>query len=161
MTASTPGSGGPSPDRRPPPLSPAVSNQMKRMRRASTKPELLIRRELHRRGLRFRVNHPALPGRPDIAFTRVHLAIFVDGCFWHRCPQHGVTPKNNRDWWEAKLRRNVERDREKDAALSALGWQVRHFWEHEDPAAVAEEIEQAWRRLRATPTPVSRSPRRL
>ncbi|WP_231931127.1 very short patch repair endonuclease [Micromonospora coriariae] len=147
--------------RRPAPLSEAVSNQMKRMRRASTKPELLIRRELHRRGLRFRINHPVLPGRPDIAFTRARLAVFVDGCFWHQCPKHGVMPKNNREWWQAKLRRNVERDREKDAALTALGWQVRHFWEHEDPVAVADEVEQTWRHLRTPPAPVSRSGRRL
>ncbi|MEV0881218.1 very short patch repair endonuclease [Micromonospora echinofusca] len=139
----------------PAPLSEQVSNQMKRMRRASTKPELLIRRALHRRGLRFRVNHPALPGRPDIAFTRVRLAIFIDGCFWHMCPKHGVMPKNNREWWQAKLHRNVERDREKDAALMDLGWHVRHFWEHDDPAAAAEEIEKAWQHLRTSPEPDS------
>ncbi|WP_331715115.1 very short patch repair endonuclease [Micromonospora coxensis] len=133
--------------RRPAPLSQAVSAQMKRMRRASTKPELLIRRELHRRGLRFRVNHPGLPGKPDIVFTRARLAVFVDGCFWHRCPVHGVLPRNNRDWWEAKLLRNVERDREKDAALSALGWHVRHFWEHEDPVRATDEIARLWRHL--------------
>lgn len=131
--------------RRPVPLNAAVSNQMSRMRRSSTKPELLIRRELHRRGLRFRVNHPALPGRPDIAFTRARLAVFVDGCFWHQCPTHAVMPKNNREWWMAKLQRNVERDREKDMALVDLGWHVLHFWEHEDPISVADEIEQTWR----------------
>jgi DNA mismatch endonuclease (patch repair protein) len=155
-------SGGPdvsSVDRRPVPLSAAVSGQMKRMRRASTKPELLIRQELHRRGLRFRVNHPALPGRPDITFTRARLAVFVDGCFWHQCPQHGVMPKHNREWWQAKLCRNIERDREKDAALSELGWQVRRFWEHEDPGTVAEEIERAWRDLRTMLGHGSRSPR--
>ncbi|MER7474534.1 very short patch repair endonuclease [Micromonospora sp. NPDC000018] len=128
---------------------------MKRIRRASTKPELLIRQELHRRGLRFRINHPALPGRPDIVFTKARLAVFVDGCFWHQCPEHGVMPKNNREWWQAKLRRNVERDREKDAALTALGWQVLHFWEHEDPTAVAEELEQRWRHLRPPAEPPS------
>ncbi|ASW57625.1 very short patch repair endonuclease [Plantactinospora sp. KBS50] len=134
---------------------------MKRMRRASTKPELLIRKELHRRGLRYRVNHPGLPGRPDIAFTRIRLAIFVDGCFWHRCLEHGVMPKNNREWWEAKLNRNVERDREKDNALSGLGWRVRHFWEHEDPGSAADEIEQLWRHLRDGPVSGSTSPRPL
>ncbi|MFI5485643.1 very short patch repair endonuclease [Micromonospora echinaurantiaca] len=131
---------------------------MKRMRRASTKPELLVRKQLHRRGLRFRVNHPGLPGRPDIAFTRARLAVFVDGCFWHRCPEHGVIPKHNREWWEAKLRRNVERDREKDTALFALGWHVRHFWEHEDPARVAEEVTHLRRRLLDEPAPNTRSP---
>ncbi|MFF5171549.1 very short patch repair endonuclease [Micromonospora sp. NPDC000089] len=140
--------GGSAMGHRPPPLNDAVSRQMKGMRRSSTKPELLIRRELHRRGLRFRVNHPALPGRPDVAFTRVRLAVFVDGCFWHRCPLHGVMPKNNRAWWEAKLQRNVERDHEKDIALAALGWHVQHFWEHQKPATVADEIEATWRNLR-------------
>jgi DNA mismatch endonuclease (patch repair protein) len=83
---------------RPSPLSNAVSSEMQKMRRSSTGPELLIRRELHRRRLRFRVNFPLLPGRPDIAFTSAQIAVFVDGCFWHACPDHGVMPKNNREW---------------------------------------------------------------
>ena len=140
--------GGSSAGSRPPPLNRAVSSQMKRMPRASTKPEVAVRRELHRRGLRYRTNHPGLPGRPDIAFTKVRLAVFVDGCFWHRCPEHGVLPKNNREWWQAKLQRNVERDREKDAALVALNWHVCHFWEHENPERVADEISRLWRALR-------------
>ncbi|GAA1026222.1 very short patch repair endonuclease [Virgisporangium ochraceum] len=118
------------------------------MPRASTGPELLIRRELHRRGLRFRVNHKPLPGRPDVAFTRVRLAVFIDGCFWHMCPEHGTLPKNNAEWWLAKLRRNVERDAEKDDKLAALGWSAHHFWEHEDPLAVADTIEARWRELK-------------
>ena len=118
------------------------------MPRERTKPEMLLRRELHRRGLRFRVNHRDLPGRPDIAFTRVRLAVFVDGCFWHLCPAHAILPKNNAEWWQAKLRRNVERDREKDAGLTALGWRVLHVWEHEDPLTVADEVEKNWRGLR-------------
>jgi DNA mismatch endonuclease (patch repair protein) len=115
------------------------------MRRAGTTPELALRRELHRRGMRFRVNLAGLPGRPDLAFTRARLAVFVDGCFWHRCPEHGVLPKHNGAWWLAKLNRNVERDREKDAALAALGWLVVHVWEHEDVCAAADRIEQTWR----------------
>lgn len=135
--------------RRPQPLNHAVSAQMSRMPRASTGPEVLVRRELHRRGLRFRVNYPNLPGRPDVAFSRARLAVFIDGCFWHMCPEHATVPKNNRDWWLAKLRRNVERDREKDAALAVLGWEVLHFWEHETPAHVASVIETRWRQRRA------------
>lgn len=122
--------------RTPPPLNRHVSAQMQRMPRASTSPEVALRRELHHLGLRFRVNHPGLPGRPDIALTRARVAVFVDGCFWHRCGEHGVLPKNNRGWWEAKLERNVQRDREKDVALAQLGWLAVHVWEHEDPAAV-------------------------
>lgn len=107
--------------RTPKPLSVAVSTQMKRMSRSSTGPEL-IRRELHRRGLRYRINHPRLPGRPDIAFTAARIAVLIDGCFWHSCPDHGVVPKNNREWWREKLERNVQLDHEKDGQLEAMGW---------------------------------------
>jgi DNA mismatch endonuclease (patch repair protein) len=121
---------------------------MTRMPRRSTGPELAIRRELHRRGLRFRVDHAGLPGRPDIVFTRARLAVFVDGCYWHRCPQHGTLPRNNADWWLAKLDRNVARDRAEDAALAELGWTVAHVWEHEPPIAAADRVEAAWRAAR-------------
>jgi DNA mismatch endonuclease (patch repair protein) len=134
----------------PAPLDAATSARLGRQRRTSTKPELALRRELHRRGLRFRVHHAGLPGRPDIAFTRARLAVFVDGCFWHACPEHGTLPRNNRDWWRAKLDRNVTRDRAKDAALDELGWVVLHVWEHEAMAAAADRVEAAWRR-RLTP----------
>ncbi len=127
------------------PASEVVSAQMSRMRRASTAPELLIRHELHRRGLRYRVNFQELPGRPDIVFTRAKIAVFVDGCFWHRCPDHGVLPKNNGEWWRAKLERNVARDREKDDLLREAGWTVLHLWEHEDPTTAADKIERLWR----------------
>ncbi len=134
------------------PLSAAVSAQMQRMPRASTGPEMLIRRELHRRGLRFRVNHPRLPGRPDVAFTGARIAVFVDGCFWHACPEHGVLPKNNRDWWLTKLDRNVARDREKDARLEEIGWVAVHVWEHEDPVNAANSIQRLWLSRRAVRT---------
>ncbi len=124
---------------------------MQRMPRASTGPEILIRRELHRRGLRYRVNHPRLPGRPDIAFTGARVAVFIDGCFWHACPDHGVLPKNNREWWQSKLSRNVARDREKDAQLDTMGWVAVHIWEHEDPTQAADAIEQLWRSRRQPP----------
>jgi DNA mismatch endonuclease (patch repair protein) len=130
----------------PAPFDAATSARFRRMPRVSTKPELSLRRELHRRGLRFRVNYPGLPGRPDVAFTRARVAVFVDGCFWHRCPEHGTLPRNNRDWWQDKLDRNVTRDRAKDAALTELGWTVLHVWEHEPPAAAADRVESEWRR---------------
>jgi DNA mismatch endonuclease (patch repair protein) len=69
--------------------------------------------------------------------------VFVDGCFWHGCPQHQVVPKANPDYWVPKLRRNVERDREADAALDAAGWVVVHIWEHEDVAEAVELVEEA------------------
>lgn len=130
--------------RRPEPKSAAVSAQMSRMPRSSTAPELAVRRILHRRGLRFRVNVSALPGRPDIVLSRARLAVFIDGCFWHRCPSHGVLPKNNREWWDAKLAANRERDARKDEALAQSGWLALHFWEHEDPAEVAARIATLW-----------------
>jgi DNA mismatch endonuclease, patch repair protein len=126
------------------PLDTATSARLSRQARASTKPELALRRELHRRGLRYRINHPELPGRPDIALTRAKVAVFVDGCFWHRCPEHGTTPRNNRDWWDAKLDRNVIRDRAKDAALAELGWIVVHVWEHETVIDAAKRVESVW-----------------
>lgn len=133
---------------RPTPLSPLVSEQMRRMPRASTRPELAIRRELHRRGLRFRVNFRELPGRPDLAFTRARLAVFVDGCFWHMCADHVRLPKNNREWWVAKLEANVARDREKDRRLADLGWLAVHVWEHEEPMSAADRVERLWSRRR-------------
>lgn len=93
----------------------------------NTKPELLLRRELHRRGLRYRVNYREVPGSPDIALTRVRIAVFVDGCFWHQCPIHCRIPRDNRDWWRAKLDRNVARDRETDDTLTAMGWTPVHY----------------------------------
>jgi DNA mismatch endonuclease (patch repair protein) len=136
------------PRRGPVASSAGVSAQMSRMPRAATGPEMLIRRELHRRGLRYRANVAGLPGRPDIVFTRARIAVFIDGCFWHMCPEHSTMPKNNADWWREKLRRNVARDRDKDAKLQSLGWQVLHAWEHEDPFEVATRLEQLWRTRR-------------
>ncbi len=130
---------------RPAPLNRHVSAQMRKMPRHSTRPEMLLRRELHRRGARFRVHPDNLPGRPDIAFTRARLAIFIDGCFWHMCERHGSLPKNNRDWWQEKLLRNVGRDLEKDEALRKAGWTPMHVWEHTDPTDAADEIERLWR----------------
>ncbi len=129
---------------RPLPLSAVVSRQMSRMPRRDSRPEVVLRRELHRRGLRFRL-HPQLPGRPDIALTRARVAIFVDGCFWHLCPSHGTVPKNNKEWWRNKLERNVARDREKDAQLATVGWLAVHVWEHEDVGPVADDLVELWR----------------
>ena len=100
--------------------------------------------------MRFRVNYKGLPGRPDIAFTRTRLAIFVDGCFWHMCPLHSSMPKNNAEWWQQKLSRNVQRDKEKDDLLISLGWRVLHVWEHEDTVNAADSVEALWSHLRDT-----------
>lgn len=115
---------------------PAVTSaRMSRQRRRDTTPELQLRRALHRMGLRYRVNLP-LPGMPrrraDVTFTRARVAVFVDGCFWHRCPTHATDPANNGSWWASKLESNVARDRETDQRLHEAGWTVLRFWEHED-----------------------------
>lgn len=116
---------------------------MSRQARKNTTPELLLRRELHRRGLRYRVEYP-LPGmrrrRADVAFTRTKVAVFVDGCFWHACPQHATRPTNNGAWWAEKLRRNAERDRETDIHLEQQGWAVVRVWEHDSPVVAADRV---------------------
>ncbi|MDP3972691.1 MAG: very short patch repair endonuclease [Candidatus Nanopelagicales bacterium] len=111
--------------------------------------ELELRRELHSRGLRYRVNFrpdPTLRRSADIVFTRARVAVFVDGCFWHACPEHGTVPKANRDWWNAKLTANTARDRDTDSALRAAGWSVVRCWEHDDPRQVADLVEQVVRK---------------
>ncbi|TPG34660.1 very short patch repair endonuclease [Mycolicibacterium hodleri] len=132
------------PHRAPKPLSEAVRRQMSAMPTSDTGAEMALRRELHGRGMRFRVQVRTLPGRPDIAFTRARIAVFVDGCFWHRCPIHGTAPKNNADWWAAKLDANVARDARKDASLEELSWLAVHVWEHDDPVIAADAIEHLW-----------------
>ena len=118
---------------------------MSRMPVRNSTPELRLRSELHGRGLRFRVNVRGLPGTPDVVFTRAKLAVFMDGCFWHACPDHGTLPKNNRDWWREKLEGTTRRDRRKDAELLRLGWHAVHVWEHDDPEEAADRITALWR----------------
>ncbi|MFI7490794.1 very short patch repair endonuclease [Micromonospora echinaurantiaca] len=129
----------------PEPISEAVRLRFRRQRTRDTAPEMALRRELHRRGLRYRVDF-VLPGqrrRADVVFTRAKVAVFVDGCFWHRCPTHGIAPKHNGQWWQEKLDRNVARDREVDALLERQGWLVMRVWEHEQMQAAAERIGRA------------------
>jgi DNA mismatch endonuclease, patch repair protein len=125
---------------------------MSRLGRRDTKPELALRSELHRRGLRFRVDRAPVPGlrsRADIVFGPARVAVYVDGCFWHSCPEHGTRPKANADWWERKLDRNQERDRETDRVLREHGWEVVRVWEHEDPVKAADRVEAALRDVRS------------
>jgi DNA mismatch endonuclease, patch repair protein len=118
----------------PRPLSAGRSANMRANRRRDTKPELALRSALHAMGYRYRkdlrLDLPQRRVRPDIAFTSRKVAVFVDGCFWHACPDHGSAPKNNEWYWSPKLARNVERDRAADAALAEAGWTVVRLWEH-------------------------------
>jgi DNA mismatch endonuclease (patch repair protein) len=130
------------------PSSVGVSGRMSRQRRRDTKPEVAIRKLLHAWGLRFRVTWP-IPGMPrrsmDVAFPKARVAVFVDGCFWHVCPEHRTSPAANSDWWAKKLAKNQARDIATDEHLHDLGWKVIRIWEHEDPAEAAVRIREAVR----------------
>jgi DNA mismatch endonuclease, patch repair protein len=118
-------------------------------RKRDTRPELALRSELHRRGLRYRVDAKPLEGlrcRADIVFRRQKLAVFVDGCFWHGCSEHGTAPRTNASYWTAKIARNVERDQVNGEKLTAAGWSVIRVWEHEVPAVAADRIAQLLKR---------------
>lgn len=133
---------------RPPASSEAALARMQRQSRRDTKPELALRRELHRLGLRYRVERAVLPGvrrRADVVFEPAKVAVFLDGCFWHACALHGTQPKANAQWWRDKFERNVIRDRQTDAAMTAAGWLVIRVWEHEEPQAAAATIATAVR----------------
>lgn len=132
--------------RHPVPSSAAVSARMSRQGSRDTTPEVAVRRLLHAAGLRYRLNVP-VPGIPrrtiDITFGKDKIAVFMDGCFWHGCPQHATKPKANAEWWRNKLDKNMARDNETTRHLEAAGWTVLRFWEHEDPAEVARVIAEA------------------
>ncbi|MFJ9536424.1 very short patch repair endonuclease [Streptomyces sp. NPDC101225] len=119
---------------------------MSRQGRRDTAPEIAVRRLLHASGLRYRVNVPVPDARRrtiDIVFGKIKLAVFMDGCFWHGCPEHATQPKANAEWWRAKLDKNMARDRETTDKLRAAGWTVLRFWEHESPEEVARQITDA------------------
>ena len=108
--------------------------------------EIRIRRELHRRGLRYRVGHrlpiPEVRRSADLLFTRARVAVLLDGCWWHLCPKHATIPRTNREWWLKKLAGNVARDRDTDRRLAMAGWRVVRIWEHESSVQAAQLIER-------------------
>ncbi len=116
---------------------------MQSQRARDTAPELAVRRLLHARGLRYRVDRAPLPGlrrRADLVFGPARVAVYIDGCFWHSCPDHGNTPRTNTAYWAPKLARNQARDADTDTRLAAAGWHVLRAWEHEPPHQVADRI---------------------
>ena len=124
----------------------ATRRRMSRQRSHDTSPERALRSLLHRRGLRYRLHRrpvPSLRRQADLVFPGPQVAVFVDGCFWHCCPDHATSPKANGAWWAAKLARNVERDRDTDQRLAEAGWRVVRVWEHEDPAVAADRVAEA------------------
>ncbi|MFD6953565.1 very short patch repair endonuclease [Nocardiopsis sp. TSRI0078] len=124
----------------------ANRRSMRGNRSRDTKPELAIRRLVHAAGLRYRVAAKPLPKMrrtADLLFRPTRVAVFVDGCFWHGCPEHFVPPKTNPGYWEGKIAGNIRRDRNTDAQLEEAGWLVLRFWEHQDPAECAEAVAAA------------------
>lgn len=111
-----------------------------------TVPEVRLRSALHARGMRFRKNlqirTPSQLVRPDVVFTRARVAVFMDGCFWHACPEHGTSPAANAEYWRSKLQRNIERDRTTNIALVSDGWKVLRLWEHEVYFALDDAVER-------------------
>ncbi len=135
----------------PPPSSIEASQRMRATGQRDTVPEVALRKELHRRGLRFRLHRSMRElsrSKPDVTFVSAKLAVYVDGCFWHSCPIHASQPRANSAWWLAKLAANVTRDRRIDEELRAGGWRVVRVWEHEDPIEAADRIESLIRSSR-------------
>jgi DNA mismatch endonuclease, patch repair protein len=145
-------------------VDPAVSARMSNTRGRDTAAEMAVRRKLHRMGLRYRVNFRPVPGlrrTADIVFTRQRIAVLIDGCFWHACPDHyrPATGRSSR-FWADKIEGNQRRDRESSEAFSAAGWRVLRFWEHEDPVTVADQIASVVHESACpTTSPASESPR--
>ena len=127
----------------PPASSETARARMRRTRRRDTKPELALRSELHRLGLRYYVDRAVTTSRKraDVIFPRARVAVYIDGCFWHGCPTHGTLPKANREWWTSKLAANTRRDQHTNRELSEAGWVVLRFWEHDDPVAAARQVQ--------------------
>lgn len=121
-----------------------VRRSMVANRGRDTGPELAVRRILHANGMRYRVDFAPLGGRrrADIVFTRQRIAVFIDGCFWHGCPDHYIAPVRNGEFWADKVRSNMARDAEATAAIRAAGWVVLRFWEHVGAADICDQIIQ-------------------
>lgn len=119
------------------------SQQMARIRGRDTEPELLLRRHLWAEGIRYRIHFRSVAGRADLAFPAQKVLVFVDGCQWHGCPRHYVHPRTRQDFWDQKLRSNVDRDRRQTRTLEESGWRVLRIWEHE----VFEEPIKNYRRI--------------
>ena len=117
---------------------------MRGNRRTDTRPELRLRSALHKMGHRFRkdavIEEEGVRVRADLVFRRARVAVFVDGCFWHGCAEHGRMPKSNVSYWTKKIARNVARDRLVNAELTCAGWRVLRFWEHVEPREAAERV---------------------
>ncbi len=138
---------------------PGIRRSMQHNRPRDTSTEVCIRSALHKAGLRFFKHRRPLQGlrcEPDILFPGARLAVFVDGCFWHRCPEHGSVPRANGDWWRAKLEANQARDKRNDEALREAGWTVLRVWEHQAVPEVVDEVSRLVRTLTSWGSSVGR-----
>lgn len=127
----------------------AARARMQANRAKDTKAELALRRELHRRGFRYFVHRQPVPGlrrTADLVFSQAKVAVFVDGCFWHGCPEHHTVSRSNASFWAEKVRRNRERDRDTDARLRDDAWTVVRIWEHEPTRAAADHVASVVRK---------------
>ena len=118
------------------------SYNMSRIKGRDTKPELLLRRCLWRRGFRYSLRSNKLPGRPDLVLSRYKTVIFIDGCFWHQCPVHFKPPRTNAAFWQDKIGANVRRDKKNAVLLKAAGWNVLRFWEHDIEARLSHVVRK-------------------
>src|SRR3569623_179974 len=146
------GRGGMATSTRVAPSSPEASVRMRRVRQKNTSAESALRRELHALGLRYRIHVPisTKPRRvADLTFAGPRVAVFVDGCFWHGCPRHATWPKQNAEFWRAKIVANQVRDRDTDARLKIDGWEVVRIWAHEMPCEAARRIANVVRSRKA------------
>ena len=124
----------------------ATRARMSKQRSRDTEIEVALRRELHRLGLRYRVHRRpvrAVRREADVVFGPAKVAVFVDGCFWHGCPEHGTWPKRNGEFWRAKIEANRVRDANTDLVLAEEGWLSVRVWEHEPPDAAAARVHDA------------------
>lgn len=136
----------------------AVRRVMQANRARDTAPEWAVRRAVHALGLRYRVSvrpEPALRRTADLVFTRARVAVFIDGCFWHGCPQHRTHPRTNATYWAEKIEGNIARDLDTTARLAAAGWTVLRYWQHEDPLTVASAIAAEVRRPGSAQPPLT------
>ncbi|MEU0597975.1 very short patch repair endonuclease [Streptomyces sp. NPDC006393] len=137
----------------------ARRRNMQAIRSRDTTPERLVRRLVHAQGLRYRVAARPLSGlrrTADMVFRPAKVAVFIDGCYWHGCPEHYVSPKTNPGYWSDKVARNMARDRDTDERLREAGWLVLRFWEHQSAEECSEAIRQAVM-SRRPPSPASKA----
>jgi DNA mismatch endonuclease, patch repair protein len=138
-----------------------VRASMRGNRSRDTKPELRLRKQLHALGLRYRVSQrlvPVMTRSADVIFTRARVAVFVDGCFWHGCPDHYRPSKRNAEFWSDKINANRQRDDEVNRLLQEAGWRVVRVWEHEDPSVAARRVADLVCAAVTEPSPVAVSP---